>query len=97
MIQAAQIQSIDPKALKGVEGANPNELLELEGSLEAQDFANELEASLALDVQVAPVEVSAEQVLELPTNLIKSEEKADSSSPKVFDPSLTKDVEKLIR
>lgn len=97
MIQAAQINSIDPKALKSVEGKNPNELLELEGSLEAQDFANELEASLALDVEVAPVEVSAEQVLELPSKLIKSEEKVDSSSPKVFDPSLTKDVENLIR
>lgn len=97
MIQAAQINTIDPKALKSAEGKNPNELLELEGSLEAQDFANELQASLALDVQVAPVEVSAEQALELPTNLIKSEEQADSASPKVFDPSLTKDVENLIR
>lgn len=97
MIQASNINVNEPKVLKGTDGKNQdlaNSLLGLEG--EATEFASELEASLAADAEVAPVEVAAEQVLQMPSTLIQSPDKTDTSSPKVFDPSLTKGVEKLI-
>jgi hypothetical protein len=62
-----------------------------EGSVEAQEFANELEASLTGVAKVIPVEVSGELILDLPS------EKIDSATPKVFDPALTQGVEKLIQ
>ncbi|MCM2350674.1 MAG: flagellar hook-length control protein FliK [Bacteriovoracaceae bacterium] len=90
-----------------------NALKGQEGSAEAQAFASELELSLAVEgetkaaeqapkgeataVELAPIEVAAEQVLQMPSSLIKSEDNTDTASPKVFDPALTKGVEKLIQ
>lgn len=68
-----------------------------EASNEEQDFANELEAKLkGAEAEVKPVQVSQEQVLELPSTLVQPGT-TDASSPKVFDPELTKGVEKLIQ
>lgn len=90
-----------------------NALKGQEGSPEAQAFASELELSLAVEgeakaaeqapkgeataVELAPIEVAAEQALQMPSSLIKSEDNTDTASPKVFDPALTKGVEKLIQ
>ncbi len=59
------------------------------------EFAAELSTSLG-EASAKPVEVSAEQALELPSNLIQPAT-GEVATPKVFDPTLTKDVENLIR
>jgi hypothetical protein len=69
--------------------------------LENGDFANELAASLSMDeaLNVPAVEVGAEKALPNPTDLIKlpSAGQPESVNPKIFDPSLTQGVEKLIQ
>jgi hypothetical protein len=100
MIQAPQPKPIETKAPVGAEvSSKANKAkVDLEGSLEAQDFANELEASLSGEAKVKPVEVTVDQVLELPSTLVNQQSgNVDSTSPKVFDPALTKSVEKLIQ
>lgn len=63
---------------------------------EAKEFSNELETSLSKnEAKVQPVQVTAEQALELPSSLVQPTE-VQTTSPKVFDPELTKDVQKLI-
>ncbi|WPU64913.1 hypothetical protein [Peredibacter starrii] len=96
MIQAPQSKPIETKAQradvsnKAQKGANV-----AEGTLEGQVFANELEASMADSAEVKPVEVSAEQMLEMPSSLINPTGSVESTSPKIFDPAMTKGVEKL--
>lgn len=101
MIQASHIKQIDPKALKGVNGkvaegkaAANNDLM---NAVDAELFAAELEANL----EVKPVVVNAEQALELPSTLVNpnatSSGNSETVSPKVFDSSLTQDVQKLIQ
>lgn len=96
MIQTPQSKPIETKAQradvsnKAQKGANV-----AEGTLEGQVFANELEASMADSAEVKPVEVSAEQMLEMPSSLINSTGSVESTSPKIFDPAMTKGVEKL--
>lgn len=110
MIQSSQPKPIETTApvRAEVSGKSNKALMDLEGSLEAQDFANELEASLAGEAEIStdseviakvkPVAVSAEQVLELPSTLVNQETgNVETTSPKVFDPALTKGVEKLIQ
>lgn len=65
----------------------------------AKEFVSELEASLkeATNPEVKPVHVSAEQALELPSTLVQPQGSVETASPKVFDPALTKGVEKLIQ
>ena len=68
---------------------------------EKEAFKEELsEAKEALEPKVKPVEVSSDKALRKPSSLIKEEEAQtgtpDTVSPKVFDPSLTEDVQKLI-
>lgn len=65
----------------------------------AKEFVSELEASLkeATNPEVKPVHVSAEQALELPTTLVQPQGSVETASPKIFDPALTKGVEKLIQ
>lgn len=102
MLEAKLVKQIDPKALQGVNGkvagkeAAMNDLM---NALDGQLFASELEASLATGVEVKPVEVTAEQMLELPSQLVNPEAvltNGETASPKIFDPALTKDVAKLI-
>jgi hypothetical protein len=101
MIQAANIQHIEPKALKGVKGQAKEEAsaVDAESGVESKDFASELMASLAVeDIKVKPVEVSVEQALEQPSALINMPEAGiPEVSPKIFDPALTQGVEKLIQ
>lgn len=65
----------------------------------AKEFVSELEASLkeATNPEVKPVQVSAEQALELPSTLVQPQGSVETASPKIFDPALTKGVEKLIQ
>lgn len=107
MIQALNINNIDPKASvkpKGtVEGKTASAIVEgadLESMLEGADFANELMASISgeAEVKVKPVEVSPEQVMEAPSKLIKMPEAGpDAISPQIFDPALTQGVDKIIQ
>ena len=97
MIQAPQSKPVETKAPVRADGSSKaaNASKELEGSPEARDFANELEASLSGEMKVAPVEVSAEQALELPSSLVNQSGNIDTATPKIFDPALTKGVEGL--
>lgn len=99
MIQAANIKNIEPKASTKATGKNA-EAADLESKLEGEDFANELESSLAADEtkpKVQPVQVSAEQVMESPSKLIKLPESGpDAVNPKVFDPAMTRGVDSII-
>lgn len=102
MIQATTVKNLDPKALKSAAGKNASAegAQDLMGSLEAQLFANELEASMETGIEAKPVKLNAEQALELPSTLVNPEAVntgvVETTSPKVFDPALTKGVEKLI-
>ena len=103
MIQASTTKHIEPKALKSVEGKSASKQApkDLAGSLEAKEFAGELEASMATGVEVKPVEVSAEQALPLPSMLVSPEAintgSVETTTPKIFDPALTQDVATLIQ
>ncbi len=67
------------------------------GSKEAEEFATELESKLnGAEANVRPVEISLEQMMELPSSLVQPNGAAETISPKVFDPALTKGVEKLV-
>ncbi len=59
------------------------------------EFAAELSTSLG-EASAKPVEVSAEKALELPSALVQPAQ-GELAAPKVFDPTLTKDVENLTR
>lgn len=100
MIQAPQSKPIETKAPARADASSKaaKATKDLKGSDEAQAFASELEASLAETVETAevkPVEVSAEQMLEMPSTLAGPQGSVDSTSPKIFDPALTKGVETL--
>ncbi len=68
--------------------------------LEKEEFKSELKAVTESDEpKVKAVKVSADKELRSPSSLINEEgqaENPDSISPKVFDPSMTKDVQHLI-
>lgn len=96
MIEALQSKPIETKAQKAdASNKAQKNATDLEGSVDAQLFANELEASMADVAEVKPVEVSAEQMLEMPSSLIAPSGSVESTSPKIFDPALTKGVETL--
>lgn len=107
MIQAPITKPIEapkakPKEAESPEVASNKKAPKAQGSKqtqessEADEFATELETSLSKnEVKVAPVQVSAEQALELPSTLVQPAS-VDTTSPKVFDPELTKDVQKLV-
>lgn len=97
MIQAPQSKPIETKAPVRADASNKatKAAKDLKGSEEAQGFANELEASLAEDTQVKAVEITAEQMLEMPSTLVSPQGSTETASPKIFDPALTKGVETL--
>lgn len=72
-----------------------------EGKKEVTEFDKELEtataegASVEGEAQVKAVKVSED--LELPSKLVNPNGSVETTSPKIFDPSITKDVEKLIQ
>jgi hypothetical protein len=73
---------------------------DLESKLEKENFKSELKAVIESDEpKVKEVKVSADKELRKPSSIISEENEEsnpDSISPKVFDPSMTKDVQKLI-
>lgn len=105
MIQALNTNMIDPKALTGAKGnaTGEGQNIDPELMLENADFANELMASLGegeeTKLEVKPVEVSPEMMMRKPSSLINLPESGqpESINPKVFDPALTRGVEKLIQ
>jgi hypothetical protein len=95
MIQAATTKPIEQKASVKAKGktAEDAEVQDPETMVEGEDFANELKASLSAEettLKVKPVKVSPDQ-------LIVPELEAGAVGPKVFDPALTKDVDKIIQ
>jgi hypothetical protein len=103
------IQAPLPKTIETPKPRPANERAEASSNIKSQkptreakasredekEFATELEANLKdAENEVKPVQVSTEQALELPSSLVQPT--FESSSPKVFDPSLTKDVEMMI-
>lgn len=65
-------------------------------SSEASEFEATLETSLSKhEPKVQLIQVSAEQTLDLPSSLVQPTS-VETGSPKVFNPELTKGVEKLI-
>lgn len=102
MLSALNTNVIDPKALKGAKGQAQGEanLLDALASGEGNEFASELMASLSgEEIKVKPVEVSGDQTLRMPSSLInlQNASEPEAINPKVFDPSLTQGVEKLIQ
>jgi hypothetical protein len=90
-----------PAAPERVKSSPKNEKSrDLESKLENEDFKSELKAVIESDEpKVKEVKVSADKELRKPSSLISEENEEsnpDSISPKVFDPSMTKDVQKLI-
>lgn len=104
MIDSVNIRNIEPKAEVKPKGKalGEEEALDPESMVEGADFANELAASLSgeeINPKVMPVEVSAEQMMEAPSKLLNLPEtvQPDAVNPKVFDPALTKGVDKIIQ
>jgi hypothetical protein len=102
MIQSLKQAVTEPRVPTGakssaLEGEGADLLSVLANELEGQDFANELAASLADHTEVQPVQISAEELLR-PSSSIQNLPQVvpETAGPKVFDPSLTKRVEKLI-
>ncbi len=83
-----------PAAPERVKSSSKNE------KLNKEDFKSELKAVTESDEpKVKEVKVSADKELRKPSSIISEENEEsnpDSISPKVFDPSMTKDVQKLI-
>ena len=101
MIQATQTQALNAKALEGAtaKSKSAEEVTDLDTALESQDFANELMASLGIGMDVKPVQITTDQMIDLPSELIKNVPQAGNSdvlSPKIFDPALTNGVDDLL-
>ncbi len=103
MLQALTTKSIEPKALTGAKGkaAAEGAAVDVETALEGADFANELSAAEQGAVQVMPVQVSPELMMEAPSKLIKvpgaEAGSVEGINPKIFDPALTNGVEKIVQ
>ncbi len=64
---------------------------------EISEFDKELKASIAGEEKVKAVQVTEEQKIQLPSELVNPNGSIDATSPKVFDPAITKGVENLIQ
>lgn len=107
MIQAAQSKNVEPKATAATPRVNAKaigkagkeaEIADPESMFEGEDFANELKASLSADEtepKVKPVQVSPEQLMGVPSQLVQPGSESDAINPKVFDPALTQGVDKI--
>lgn len=68
-----------------------------EAKANKKEFARELDANMNEgDVEVKPVEVSAEQNLEKPSSLVQPNGSVETTTQKIFDPNMTKDVDALV-
>ena len=102
MIQVPQSKTIEtPKGSPKVVGKEVHSNLKAskpngKENNEMNEFANELDSQLnAAETPFKPVEVSVEKLMELPSNLVKPNGESEVVSPKVFDPAMTKEVDKL--
>jgi hypothetical protein len=105
MIQAPQPKPVEtpkavqPKVARSEVHSNGQapKTKQAKGSDKAEEFATELESQLnGTETNVKPVEISLEQMMELPSSLVQPNGATETISPKVFDPALTKGVEKLV-
>jgi predicted DNA binding CopG/RHH family protein len=105
MIQAPQPKPVEapkaaqPKVARSEVHSNGHapKTKQAKGSEKAEEFATELESQInGSETNVKPVEISLEQMMELPSSLVQPNGATETISPKVFDPSLTKGVEKLV-
>jgi hypothetical protein len=102
MIQVPQSKTIEtpkgsPKVVgKEVQANLKTSKLNSKENSGIDEFANELDTQLkSQETQFKPVEVSVEKLMELPANLVQPSGESEIVSPKVFDPEMTKEVEKL--
>ena len=102
MIQLPQSKSIEttkgnPKVVGNEAHSNlKGSKLKSKENSEMNEFANELDAKLnSGEANLKPVEVSIEQLMKLPSSLVQPNGESEMLSPKVFDPGMTKEVEKL--
>jgi hypothetical protein len=102
MIQSSYKPIELPKASAPERAKPSSKPKDLESKLEKEDFKSELKAVTHADEhepKVKAVKVSADKELRKPSSLINEKAEVadpDSVSPKVFDPSMTKDVQELI-
>lgn len=57
----------------------------------------DVEGEIETEPKVKPVQVSMEQTLDMPSTLVGPTGSVETTSPKIFDPALTKGVEQLIQ
>jgi hypothetical protein len=97
----AEVVSNQKQTPKAAAASKKNEVSSAkEGKKEVTEFDKELENASSEVSGEAQTEVKAVQVsedLELPSKLVNPNGSVDTTSPKIFDPSITKDVEKLIQ
>ena len=105
MIQAPQPKPVEtpktvqPKVARSEVHSNGQapKTKQAKGSEKAEEFATELKSQInETETNVKPVEISLEQMMELPSSLVQPNGATETISPKVFDPALTKGVEKLV-
>ena len=105
MIQAPQPKPVEapkaaqPKVARSEVHSNGHapKTKQAKGSEKAEEFATELESQLnGTETNVKPVEISLEQMMDLPSSLVQPNGATETISPKLFDPALTKGVEKLV-
>jgi predicted DNA binding CopG/RHH family protein len=105
MIQAPQPKPVEtpkavqPKVARSEVHSNGQapKTKQAKGSEKAEEFATELESQLnGTETNVKPVEISLEQMMDLPSSLVQPNGATETISPKLFDPALTKGVEKLV-
>ncbi len=101
MIQSSYKPIELPKAPAAPERAKSSPKNEKSEKLSKEEFKKELKAvtEKSDEPKVKAVKVSADKELRKPSSLINQEAESadpDSVSPKVFDPAVTKDVQKLI-
>lgn len=104
MIQTAQNMMIDLKMLETplVDGKEKT-IVDVESAIDSEDFANELKATLSADAgnigKVMPIELPDDQLIQEPSKLLNrvpSSGNTEIMGPKIFDPDVTRGVEKII-
>ncbi len=108
MLEAVKTTTIEPKVTQKspVKVADKKSSLNLESSIEESDFANELEASLAVSEegkQVGEAKINPEMMMDASGQLLKGQLPGEGLSPqgelapKIFDSNLIKDVDSIIQ
>lgn len=97
----AEVVSNQKQTPKAAAASKKNEVSSAkEGKKEVTEFDKELENATSEVSGEAQTEVKAVQVsedLELPSKLVNPNGSVETTSPKIFDPAITKDVQNLIQ